>query len=266
MATTNSPSIAFSQDDIDMTTHNDVANFEELFNFEEFESAGESSVSQPYNAFGGLERLTAQLADCDVQTHGNSPATESNATPSPLPTQDPLFHDTSFDFFNTSMDTDYPIGLSLGDSKDSKAAFTDEIVVKQEPVDYPVFDTQSPASNPVPAQPAALPFGGLPVDQQAALQQLMENIMNYQKNLVQSFREWRPVPRKVMLRPLSHQCCLQTLLLRTALRFPPNRWLWHPPHSLLPLPLPTPLRLSLPLLPSLPPRCPHSRSAHHSTG
>lgn len=181
MATTNSPSIAFSQDDIDMTTHNDVANFEELFNFEEFESAGESSVSQPYNAFGGLERLTAQLADCDVQTHGNSPATESNATPSPLPTQDPLFHDTSFDFFNTSMDTDYPIGLSLGDSKDSKAAFTDEIVVKQEPVDYPVFDTQSPASNPVPAQPAALPFGGLPVDQQAALQQLMENIMNYQK-------------------------------------------------------------------------------------
>lgn len=181
MATTNSPSIAFSQDDIDMTTHNDVANFEELFNFEEFESAGESSVSQPYNAFGGLERLTAQLADCDVQTHGNSPATESNATPSPLPTQDPLLHDTSFDFFNTSMDTDYPIGLSLGDSKDSKAAFTDEIVVKQEPVDYPVFDTQSPASNPVPAQPAALSFGGLPVDQQAALQQLMENIMNYQK-------------------------------------------------------------------------------------
>lgn len=181
MATTNSPSIAFSQDDIDMTTHNDVANFEELFNFEEFESAGESSVSQPYNAFGGLERLTAQLADCDVQTHGNSPATESNATPSPLPTQDPLFHDTSFGFFNTSMDTDYPIGLSLGDSKDSKAAFTDEIVVKQEPVDYPVFDTQSPASNPVPAQPAALSFGGLPVDQQAALQQLMENIMNYQE-------------------------------------------------------------------------------------
>ncbi|OXG16417.1 hypothetical protein J008_05532 [Cryptococcus neoformans] len=157
MATTNSPSIAFSQDDIDMTTHNDVANFEELFNFEEFESAGESS------------------------THGNSPATESNATPSPLPTQDPLFHDTSFDFFNTSMDTDYPIGLSLGDSKDSKAAFTDEIVVKQEPVDYPVFDTQSPASNPVPAQPVALSFGGLPVDQQAALQQLMENIMNYQE-------------------------------------------------------------------------------------
>lgn len=55
MATTNSPSIAFSQGDIDMTTHNDVANFEELFNFEEFESAGESSVSQPYNAFGTLE-------------------------------------------------------------------------------------------------------------------------------------------------------------------------------------------------------------------
>lgn len=45
MATMNSPSVAFSQDDIDMTTHNDIANFEELFNFEEFVSAGESSVS-----------------------------------------------------------------------------------------------------------------------------------------------------------------------------------------------------------------------------
>lgn len=79
------------------------------------------------------------------------------------------------------MDTDYPIGLSLGDSKDSKAAFADDIVVKQEPIDYPVFDSQSPASNPVPTQLAPLSFGGLPVDQQAALQQLMENIMNYQK-------------------------------------------------------------------------------------
>lgn len=45
MATMNSPSVAFSQGDIDMTTHNDIANFEELFNFEEFVSAGESSVS-----------------------------------------------------------------------------------------------------------------------------------------------------------------------------------------------------------------------------
>ncbi|KIS01812.1 hypothetical protein L804_00066 [Cryptococcus deuterogattii 2001/935-1] len=157
MATMNSPSVAFSQDDIDMTTHNDIANFEELFNFDEFVSVGESS------------------------THGNSPATESNATPSPLPTQDPLFHNASFDFFDTSMDTDFPIGLSLGDSTESKPAFTNEIVVKQEPVDYPVFDTQSSVPTPAHTQSAALSFGGLPVDQQAALQQLMENIINYQK-------------------------------------------------------------------------------------
>lgn len=79
------------------------------------------------------------------------------------------------------MDTDFPIGLSLGDSTESKPAFTNEIVVKQEPVDYPVFDTQSSAPTPAHTQSAALSFGGLPVDQQAALQQLMENIINYQK-------------------------------------------------------------------------------------
>ncbi|WVQ76035.1 hypothetical protein IAR50_005671 [Cryptococcus sp. DSM 104548] len=143
-----------------------VDNFEELFNFDEFESAGESS------------------------THGNSPSTVSpNATPSPIFGHEPQLRNdggNSYgfdqDLLDPALDPDYPIGLSLGETKVQPPATAIE-QVKQEPLDFSMLE-----SNPSPSTsaslaplPSPMAFPGLPADQQAALQQLMEGMIQYQK-------------------------------------------------------------------------------------
>ncbi|WVR04621.1 hypothetical protein IAU60_001632 [Kwoniella sp. DSM 27419] len=171
-------------------------NFEALFNFDEFES-GETS------------------------SHSHSPTTASpNHTPSPLPisSEEPLTYNpsTSFDFLNADNNMDFPLDFAFGE--ESKTAggtlpAVDEIVVKQEPVEFgfDISNTQSPVTQarpmPVP-QPLLQPiapvqiatpeaFPGLPADQQFALQQLMSNILNYQKTFGLELPAAAPAPSVV---------------------------------------------------------------------
>ncbi|WVN89448.1 uncharacterized protein L203_104671 [Cryptococcus depauperatus CBS 7841] len=142
-----------------------ASDFEELFNFDGFASSGLTS------------------------THDNSPSTvSSHPTPSSLPLREP--HLISPSALDLDLE-DIPIGLTLDKPKSQErlsVSASDNIangLVKQEPFDYASFPIPdilpepTPMINPVAAAPS--PFAGLPVDQQVALQQLMENIMNYQK-------------------------------------------------------------------------------------
>ncbi|ODO09731.1 hypothetical protein I350_01947 [Cryptococcus amylolentus CBS 6273] len=147
-----------------------VDNFEELFNFDEFESAGESS------------------------THGNSPSTASpNATPSPIFGHEPQLRNdggNSYgfdqDLLDPALDPDYPVGLSLGETKVQPPAAALDLgldQVKQEPLDFSMLDNGPSPSTSAPLAPLTTPvaFPGFPADQQAALQQLMESMIAYQK-------------------------------------------------------------------------------------
>ncbi|WVQ98055.1 hypothetical protein IAU59_005177 [Kwoniella sp. CBS 9459] len=172
-------------DDIDMIANlvpekgMDLNSFESLFNFDGFESSGETS------------------------SHTHSPTTASpNYTPSPLPipsNEEPMTYNpsASCDFLGSDGDIDFPLDFSFGnEAKAGPIPIQEEVVqVKQEPVEFgfgDISNSQSPITQarpmPVPQQllqpdPTTIneSFPGLPVDQQFALQQLMSNIFNYQK-------------------------------------------------------------------------------------
>ncbi|WWD21489.1 hypothetical protein CI109_105975 [Kwoniella shandongensis] len=173
-----SPTLTASSnaDDIDMSfvPEKSVQGFEDLFNFDEFDSAG------------------------DASSHTHSPNTTSpNSTPSPLPfsnSQEPFLNpQNNFDFLDSSMD--FPLDFSFAaEAKTISVPVQDTIKVKQEPMDF-TFGESSSSGSPTQARPMPIPqplqqaaatpvdanvFPGLPVDQQLALQQLMENILNYQ--------------------------------------------------------------------------------------
>ncbi|OCF58816.1 hypothetical protein L486_03306 [Kwoniella mangroviensis CBS 10435] len=167
-------------DDIDMTLplsqDKGVDNFESLFNFDEFESLGDTSSP----------------------TH--SPTTASpNYTPSPLPlpAEEPVtFNPDSFDFLGADGAMDFPLDFSFGNEAKAGPVIQEEIMqVKQEPVEFSFGEASNSQSPVTEARPMPVPqpllqqnntvnpdnFVGLPVDQQAALQQLMANLINYQQ-------------------------------------------------------------------------------------
>ncbi|WWC86906.1 uncharacterized protein L201_001785 [Kwoniella dendrophila CBS 6074] len=178
-----SPTLSAStnNDDIDMTLalsqEKGMDNFESLFNFDEFESSGETS------------------------SHTHSPTTASpNYTPSPLSLPidgEPItFNPDNFDFLGTDASMDFPLDFSFANElKANPLPQEDVIQVKQESVEFgsgEASNSQSPVtqSRPMPVpQPLLQPqttvaldnFPGLPVEQQTALQQLMANLVNYQQ-------------------------------------------------------------------------------------
>ncbi|WRT64776.1 uncharacterized protein IL334_001710 [Kwoniella shivajii] len=177
-----SPTLTAStnNDDIDMTNNllqnKGMDNFESLFNFEEFESSGETS------------------------SHSHSPITASpNYTPSPLsfPSgEEPIaFNPTEFDLFGGDASMEFPLDFSFGTEPKSASVQQEVVQVKQEPVEF-IFPSTSNSQSPITqSRPMPVPqpllqqestntvdtFAGLPADQQNALQQLMFNLLNYQQ-------------------------------------------------------------------------------------
>lgn len=160
------PSLNSYDLDKDMSMDN-VQDFSDIFNFDQFDSA-ESDQS-------------------------HSPKTISpNHTPSPVPgVGSPEALSPSYDFLNPNVDMSYDQYATLPKASSAPPA-QEDVVVKQEPVEFG-FNVQPPPplsqSPPVrapqlQAAPAPAPqpndFTSLPLDQQAALQQLLENMVKYQ--------------------------------------------------------------------------------------
>ncbi|WVW78453.1 hypothetical protein I302_100407 [Kwoniella bestiolae CBS 10118] len=177
-----SPTLTSStnNDDIDMTLplsqDKGIDNFESLFNFDEFESLG------------------------DTSSHTHSPTTASpNYTPSPLPlpVEEPItFNPDNFDFLGADGAMDFPLDFSFGNEAKAGPVIQEDIMqVKQEPMEFSFGEASNSQSPVTEARPMPVPqpllqqnsaanqdqFTGLPVDQQAALQQLMTNLINYQQ-------------------------------------------------------------------------------------
>ncbi|WVF69809.1 hypothetical protein IAT40_004588 [Kwoniella sp. CBS 6097] len=174
-------------DDIDMIAAlapekgMDLNSFESLFNFDGFESSGETS------------------------SHTHSPNTASpNYTPSPpsIPSnEEPMTYNpsASFDFLGADGNIDFPLDFSFGNEIKAGPVHqqAEVVAIKQEPVEFGFGDISNSQSPVTQARPMPIPqqllqpepiaatnnesFLGLPVDQQVALQQLMSNILNYQK-------------------------------------------------------------------------------------
>lgn len=116
-------------------------------------------------------------------SQSHSPNTISpNHTPSPLPgIATPVAVSPSQDFLNFDMDMNQYMTMPKASS-----APPAEVPVKQEPVEFG-FSVPQPASQsppiqaPQPQPEASTNFLGLPVDQQFALQQLLENMIKYQQ-------------------------------------------------------------------------------------
>ncbi|OCF32615.1 hypothetical protein I316_05795 [Kwoniella heveanensis BCC8398] len=197
----------------------DLNSFESLFNFDGFESSGETSVSStstsysftssgvPSESFEGwwlinvLPYLPLHSTASDQQSFTHSPTTASpNYTPSPPSihsNEEPMTYNpsASFDFLGADGNIDFPLDFSFGNEVKAGPVQEEVVQIKQEPVEFGFSDisnSQSPVTQarpmPVPQQllqPEATSnnesFPGLPVDQQMALQQLMSNILNYQK-------------------------------------------------------------------------------------
>ncbi|WVQ83334.1 hypothetical protein IAT38_005473 [Cryptococcus sp. DSM 104549] len=180
-ATTFSPSLTVSsqQDDIDMSfaEKGELPDFQEMFDFDGYGSAGDNS------------------------SHSHSPNTASpNATPSPLaaPAHEPYMHDymgsTAMDFplFSLPEVKEAPAaaaGAGSSSVSPATASLEEILAVKQEPMEFSFENTLTatnptttiPAAPPAPAPAPAADLMALPFDQQLALQKLMENILNYQK-------------------------------------------------------------------------------------
>ncbi|WWC59457.1 uncharacterized protein I303_102013 [Kwoniella dejecticola CBS 10117] len=193
-----SPTLTAStnNDDIDMTLplsqDKGLDNFEALFNFDEYGSLG------------------------DASSHTHSPTTASpNSTPSPLPlpVQEPItFNPENFGFLANDASMDFPLDFSFGNEVKSGPVVPEEIVqVKQEPMEFNFGELSNSQSPITQARPMPVPqpllqqdttiktdnFVGLPDDQQAALQQLMANLIKYQQTYgldIAGTRAAEPVP------------------------------------------------------------------------
>lgn len=159
-----------------------MTDFSELFDFDQFEAA--SSVGLPLL----VPTSNPQYASLSVtslihQSHSHSPKTISpNHTPSPLPMSglSPFAASPSFGFRNfDSSINDYDMTqLDFAAQAQSKPLpVQDDVVVKQEPVEFGFNTLQEPTAAPVDN---GFSLAGLHPDQQKALQELLINMMQYQ--------------------------------------------------------------------------------------
>jgi hypothetical protein len=194
--------------------------FSDLLNLSEFE---DSSVVSTLHSLRLLD-----LAFPDIEppwlTHylqSHSPTTISpNHTPSPLlASQSPYAMPMSptFDFLDPSTDFSFDFLAEKPLSEAGPSTMTNDLLnIKQEPVEFGWLDevsasasqsaSQSPvASKEIPApvveqvpQVPQMNLAGLPIDQQAALQQLMANIVNYQQRFGLEMPAPTPAPAQTV--------------------------------------------------------------------
>ncbi|ORY31030.1 hypothetical protein BCR39DRAFT_558390 [Naematelia encephala] len=155
----NDPSPALTTTSTSTTAQSDyhtVEDFSDLFNFDGFDSADSSS-------------------------HGQSPATISNHTPSPLvlPVQEPFTVDSDYDFNNANMDFtfDFPVEKS---PVQQQQPIQQDIQIKQEPIDWSAVPKLGESSTAAP-QPQQFDFT---LEQQQALSAFAMSLMRYSSSAV----------------------------------------------------------------------------------
>jgi hypothetical protein len=191
--------------------------FSDLLNLSEFE---DSSV---VSARSSLRLLDLAFPDIEPSwlTHllqSHSPTTISpNHTPSPLlasqsPYAMPMSH--TFDFLDPSTDFSFDFLAEKPLPEAGPSTMTNDLLnIKQEPVEFGWPDevsasaSQSTSQSPVASKEIQAPaveqvpqmnLAGLPIDQQAALQQLMANIVNYQQRFGLELPAPTPTPAQTV--------------------------------------------------------------------